>query len=1024
MSKIDEVLARVPHHYFTHVSRESYVRILDTPRIWGLPFGPEIMPAARSRTKDFERAIIEVVQKTRFRCDVASLNSPDPSWAKVILGAIDTAMMANRGRPALQFRFLFGQTPMIFKDGTSPNLVDFQGALIRLVRSRQRAWGATPDLWMAKFFRLQKGLVSGFSAFVGASLPSWMVSEPDDDFTKMTWNHSKIIASDGLESLVGGHNLNMDLFTSYPPVHDVSVVMHGEAALGSQRFLDRMWGCGTDVVTKEFLDPGTLTWRNGDDASVRRLEDPLSSREAGDHRTERAREFARLHRGSLPGERPRPRRGAFEPLPTILEEETPEDLGAEAIREDDLQTLRDLEGPVFKEEKVIGYAGLDEYKKASRVLSIGKHWSGPDMDRDYEQASEIMKSVLIHGATSTLRLSQMDLVSAWKKKWSSHVVCHWIMEALIANPRLQVQVVVSPLDAGAGAEGDQYSFGSGACRTFELFQYYMANAVETDTRRPDAETRLAALARLHIAPFYYTEVPREKTREGESYFWPELTPEGFTATLKQPSLAQVPPVKGIIGSAVESVKKASGAVFPKVPSAPGNHTKIMIADDQAYVVGSDNLYPGFLSEFNYLIEGPGAVADLLRTYWEPLWHYSGAHCVNPACKGGCTTLAKVPRDALGLGRSLLSGQPATRLMKSSGLGMLPRSEFFSGMVEPTLPSLTARPSSSFFGRGGVGQQVWSPPLLHADNRGKVIRVDLRAPPDLAPILEKDAESALKGMMERRERELLAPSRPPSSSGTVSQTPPSTQVSSSVSSSYENSDKIEGDHYYTDQQIFTLLDHYLGRVPNVVVLRGINGYVLNRIAPDTYDEALRGLIAGGTPRTLVQPYNVNGNHWGLIFIRVAPPSGGARGQARVLYIDPLSPDSVPNLGPLGRAFPDLQVERCGVRYQNDRRVGHDGGQNSCGPWVIELARWLVSHDGALPAPDRDPREAALRFRAQHQLALDGINGRVVDDFVVVGGSDAPAKKGSDVSSTSPTASGGSTATKGTSDDSDDDDFVMV
>ncbi|WP_338866500.1 hypothetical protein [Myxococcus stipitatus] len=1023
MSKIDDVLAQVPDRYFTHESTNSYVRILDTPRIWGLPFGPEIMSAAVSRTKDFERAIIEVVQKTRFRCDVASLNSPDPSWARVILGAIDTAMTANQGRPPLQFRFLFGQTPMVFKDGTSPNLIDFQGALIRLVRSRRDVWGAVPDLWMARFFRLQKGLVAGFSAFASASLPSWLASEPDDDFTKMTWNHSKIIASDGLEALVGGHNLNMDLFTSYPPVHDVSVVVHGEAAWGSQRFLDRMWGCGTDVVTKEFLDPGTLAWRNGDDASVRRLDDPLTTREARDFRTSRCKEFGTLHRGGLPVSSPFSRSGGFESLPTTLEEETPEDLQADSIREDDLQTLRDLEGPVFKEEKVVGYAGLDEYKRASRVLSIGKHWSGPEMEQDYEKASEIMKEVLIRGATSTLRLSQMDLVSAWKKKWSSHVVCHWIMEALIANPKLEVQVVVSPLDAGAGAEGDQYSFGSGACRTFELFQYYMAHTVDTDARRPDAEARLAALSRLHIAPFYYTNVPREMTREGETYFWPSLSQEGFTATLKQPSLAIEPPVKGIIGSAVLSVKKASGAIFPKVPSAPGNHTKIMIADDQAYVVGSDNLYPGFLSEFNYLVEGPAAVGDLLRTYWTPLWTYSGQHCVNPACKGGCKTLPKVPSDPFGLGRSLLlGGLPATRLLRSMGFGGMPRSEFFHGVVESSLRPLTSRPSSSFFG-GGLARQDWSPPLLHPDNMGKVLRVDLRAPPDLTEILRKDEASARKAMLERLEQERLSP--PSSSSGTASQTAPSTQGSSSSSSSYENGDKIEGNHYYTDQQIFTLLNHYLGGVPNVVVLRGINSYVLARIAPNTYDEALQGLQPGGEPRVIVQPYNVNGNHWGLIFIRVAPPLGGARGQARVLFIDPLNPDSVPNLGTLGRAFPDLLVEHCGVRYQNDRMMGHDGGQHSCGAWIIELARWLVSHNGALPPAERNPREAAIRFRALHQQALDGINGRVVDDFVLVGSPGSPAKKGTEGLSTSMSSSGGSTAPKGKkSDDSDDDDFVMV
>jgi murine toxin len=53
----------------------------------------------------------------------------------------------------------------------------------------------------------------------------------------------------------------------------------------------------------------------------------------------------------------------------------------------------------------------------------------------------------------------------------------------------------------------------------------------------------------------------------------------------------------------------------------------MIVDDEVYVVGSDNLYPGFLSEFNYLVEGTAAVRELIASYWTPLWEYSGPHCV-------------------------------------------------------------------------------------------------------------------------------------------------------------------------------------------------------------------------------------------------------------------------------------------------------------------------------------------------------------------------------------------------------------
>lgn len=85
MSKIDDVQARLQEkHYFSHLSGKNHVRILDTPHAWGQPFGPGIMPAALARQAEFERAVVEIVHQSRYRCDLASLNSPDPDWTRAI----------------------------------------------------------------------------------------------------------------------------------------------------------------------------------------------------------------------------------------------------------------------------------------------------------------------------------------------------------------------------------------------------------------------------------------------------------------------------------------------------------------------------------------------------------------------------------------------------------------------------------------------------------------------------------------------------------------------------------------------------------------------------------------------------------------------------------------------------------------------------------------------------------------------------------------------------------------------------
>lgn len=619
MSKIDDVQNQITQHpgYFSHISEPNYVRILDTPGTWGEAFGPEVLPRAHERQADFERAINEIVQKSRYRCDLASLNSPDPDWSRVVLGAMDTALSQRMGRTRpTQFRFLFGQTPL-YPTSVPPVYTAFKAALLRLVRSRRASWEQMPEIWLGRFYRLRTGIVSSLKAQL---FPPEFIS---DDDTKMTWNHAKIIAMDGSEALVGGHNLNMDLFRSYPPVHDVSVIVHGAAAEGAQLFLNQMWACGTDLLTRETLDVTTLAWRH-DSGNRHKLVDPLGEADAKAYIKERQEALIRLHESGEQG-------GPADAPPA----------DEEGAGGGDPQTLIELAEPVFPERVIdTRYAGFHEYRRSSRMLAVGKYWTGPNIASDYKKASEVMKKTLIEGAEHSILMSQMDLISAWKKKWSDHVVCQWLMAALLRTKDLQVRVVVSPQDGGAGAEGDQYSFGSGARRTFDLIEYYMTHDAETDRQLPDPELvrARAALKRLHVAPFYYTDrVPQTQTAEGLTYAWPDLSPEGYTATLKRPLLADSPPSQGIIGSSAFSVFNASGYYYDKVASAPGNHAKIMIVDDEIYVVGSDNLYPGSLSEFNYLIEGEAAVSEMLKSYWDKLWQYAGPHAVSASV---------VPPDAI------------------------------------------------------------------------------------------------------------------------------------------------------------------------------------------------------------------------------------------------------------------------------------------------------------------------------------------------------------------------------------------
>jgi hypothetical protein len=781
---------------------------------------------------------------------------------------------------------------------------------LSFVAERFSAWKVMPEIWMAVFSRLGSGVASGLANAFSEMLPRSLmgyVSDPeeDDKSAKMTWNHSKIIAADGIEALVGGHNLNMDLFRSYPPVHDLSVVVHGRAAHGAQLYLNNMWSCNSTLLSKEHLtkDNQGFKWEkvNDDKVDVRQrlLQDPLGGKDAQEWMSTMPGFVRDVYKATVPivgGKQPKPATPKATPTaPT----------SALSIRDEDLQTLKDIaEASPFAapNTSIFAFTAIETFKPATRILSVGKYWDGPSMTPNYRCASEAMKEKLIGGATRILRLSQMDIVSAWKKKWESHTVCNWILEALVKNPKLEVQVVVSPLDGGAGIEGDQYSFGWGAIGTYFLMSHF-ARLDINDKPHPNAEAREKALARLHIAPFCYTAV--SDVEEGKSYRWPSLPEKGYTASMNQlvdPKAAYekreyrfLKPMGGIIGSAFEAARMASGRYYKKVPSAPGNHAKLTIIDDEAYVVGSDNLYPGFLSEFNYLIEGAQAVNDLLDSYWHPLWSYSRRHCANPTCKdkGSGRCASRVNHSTL--------VPNAPKLARTTSLGSLTR---------PTGPLL-----------GGTKKES----------------------------LSTSQTGSLLGGEKTRPRASSA----------------SDLFNTSMQRFSKSTGQLLGEHNYTSGEIYELMKHFIGKDPNVVVMGGIAPHEFAALDATAYaiDDTHQPIVA---PKVIYQPYNVHFNHWGLLRIEITNNGGGIhKRRVKVLYVDPLNPDDKLGFVPLQRAF---QIDNSSyglARYQNDG----GWGQHSCGAWVVWLAEQLVASNGALPAALPKPAEFAIKLREKHQMIWD-------------------------------------------------------
>jgi hypothetical protein len=76
-------------------------------------------------------------------------------------------------------------------------------------------------------------------------------------------------------------------------------------------------------------------------------------------------------------------------------------------------------------------------------------------------------------------------------------------------------------------------------------------------------------------------------------------------------------------------------IWTRTGQKPGNHAKVWIVDDEAFYVGSDNLYPATLQEFGYIIDDKTTTAAFLGDYWNSMWHNSSRTAVSGDATKSC-----------------------------------------------------------------------------------------------------------------------------------------------------------------------------------------------------------------------------------------------------------------------------------------------------------------------------------------------------------------------------------------------------
>lgn len=84
-----------------------------------------------------------------------------------------------------------------------------------------------------------------------------------------------------------------------------------------------------------------------------------------------------------------------------------------------------------------------------------------------------------------------------------------------------------------------------------------------------------------------------------------------------------------------------------------NHAKLVLVDDEAFYIGSQNLYPGGLGddnrpslfEFGFIVESPSHARRIRSEYWDPLWSFARNAAISgsdaPSCSWPLSVLLAV-----------------------------------------------------------------------------------------------------------------------------------------------------------------------------------------------------------------------------------------------------------------------------------------------------------------------------------------------------------------------------------------------
>eukprot|EP00928_Gymnodinium_smaydae_P071975 TRINITY_DN55430_c0_g1_i1.p1 TRINITY_DN55430_c0_g1~~TRINITY_DN55430_c0_g1_i1.p1 ORF type:complete len:554 (+),score=92.80 TRINITY_DN55430_c0_g1_i1:69-1730(+) len=168
--------------------------ILQTPpsRYWGCA------EPAPGHSDGFPQKFYDTIIKAQHWVDISSLSPPNGKFEEAMRNAITKVALSGR---AVTFRIFFGNVI-----GSSVKVKAVMDSLLRDVPADSKI-----KVWVGSYRK------------------------------EFSWNHSKIVAVDGVYLLQGGHNMWEADYLMKNPVHDISMTLEGDCAVAAHRYCNTTW---------------------------------------------------------------------------------------------------------------------------------------------------------------------------------------------------------------------------------------------------------------------------------------------------------------------------------------------------------------------------------------------------------------------------------------------------------------------------------------------------------------------------------------------------------------------------------------------------------------------------------------------------------------------------------------------------------------------------------------------------------------------------------------------------------------